>query len=530
MLPGKKLAADDYVEMVKRRAWLITIPPVLMLFAALVVSAHIPNAFQSEILIAIDPQRVPDAIVRSTVTLDTERRLDAITVKVLSRANLQRIIEEKNLYVEEREKLPMEDVVTLMRTNIEVQLQRARPNARGPETYSAFQVRFTYDDPKLAADVTQLLGTLFVDQNTSDRGALAEGTNAFLETQLKEARARLEQQERKVEAFRERHGKALPTQTQTNMQAITNAQMQLQGLVESMARDRDRKLMLERLYRDAINEPAPAAPPVAATAAGTTTASAREQLAAARANLAALQQKYLPDHPDVARARRLVADLEPKAAAEAAAAAASGTPATPTDPARRESLRQMAAEIESLDRQTAFKEQEERRLRGEIAEYQGRIESVPGLESEWTALTRDYETQQAEYKDLLAKSGAAKLALDLERQQIGELFRIVDPASVPLRPLRSLRLQVNAGGLALGLLLGIGLAFFLEFRDASFRSDTEVMEVLELPVLASVPYIESEDDRRRKRRRTLWASAAGATGAVAMIYTTWTLELWKSLI
>ncbi len=128
----------------------------------------------------------------------------------------------------------------------------------------------------------------------------------------------------------------------------------------------------------------------------------------------------------------------------------------------------MTAEIESLSRQIAFKESEERRVRDEIGEYQRRIEAVPGLESEWAALTRDYETQQLAYKDLLSKSEASKVAVDLEQQQIGEHFRIVDPAGVPVHPRPSIRRKINAGGLALGLLLGLGIAALLEVQGRVF--------------------------------------------------------------
>ncbi len=530
MLPGKKLGPADYVQMVRRRIWLIAIPPIVALFMALVVSSFIKDVYQSDILIAIDPQRVPESFVRSTVTLATDVRMDAIAVKVLSRTNLQRIIEEMDLYTERRLTTPIEDVVGLMHRNIEVQLERGRPNPRGIDAPSAFHVRFTYPDPVVAAQVTQHLGSLFVSQNTDDRGAMAQATNTFLESQLEEARTRLVAQERRLEAFRERHGKALPSQVPTNMQAITNAQMQVQSLVESIARDRDRKLMLERLYRDAVNEPPPP-PPVVASGGDTGPAagSAQQQLAAARATLASLEQRYKPDHPDIVRAKNNIAVLEPKAAAEASASSSASSPAAIVDPVRRERLRQMAAEIESLERQTAFKESEERRLRGEIADYQSRIEAVPGLESEFAALTRDYDTQQNAYKELLAKSDAAKLAVNLEEQQIAELFRIVDPAEVPLRPLTSLRMQVNAGGLVLGLLLGLGVAGLLEIRDASYRSDADVLEVLELPVLASVPYIQVEGEREKERRRLRWMSAAGAVCLVGMCYVTWALKLWKSL-
>jgi succinoglycan biosynthesis transport protein ExoP len=537
MLPGKNITPQEILKIARRRVALLVIPPLVTTFAALVYSSTLPNLYQSDMLIAVDPQRVPDSFVQSSVTLQTYQRLDAITVQVMSRTNLERVILENDLYPEFRRQVAIDDVVAEMRNNVRVELERGRPGPRGEEAPNAFHVRFTYPDPHIATRVTQQLGLLFVNQNQSDRRSQATATNSFLETQLAEARTRLEEQEGKLEGFRQRHGKELPTQMQSNMQAIASMQMQVQSIVESIARDRDRRQMLERLYQEGVNEPPPAvavAQPPGAQAAPEAS-SFRQQLANARASLAGLERRYTPDHPDVIRARRLVAELEPRAAAETAATreASTGDTATPAavgDPQRRESLRQMRAEIESLDRQATFKEAEERRMRGEIAEYQRRIEAVPGLESEWVKLTRDYDTQQTAYKSLLAKSEAAKVASDLEQENIGERFRIVDEARVPVRPVDMKRLRYNGLGLGIGLVLGVAIAALLELRDTSFRSDADVLEVLRLPVLANVPQVLTEAEIVRDRRKLVLLAVAGACCVVGAGYTTWILQLWKSVM
>jgi polysaccharide chain length determinant protein (PEP-CTERM system associated) len=540
MLPGKAFTARDVLQIARRRLWLIALPPFVVLFAALLYSSRVPDLYQSDMLIAIIPQRLPDSMVRSTVTLKTEERLDAIAVEVLSRTSLEQMITEMDLYPVERTTKPMEDVMATMRANLDVGLEPVRRGPRGPEPPHAFHVRFTYTDARTAAQVTEKVGSIIVEQNAKDRGALARATSRFLEEQLAGARVRLEEQERRLEGFRERHGNELPTQAQMNLQAIQSAQLQVQALVEAIARDRDRKHMLERLYRETLNEPAPMPPTPAPQSAGpgnaTPTGSARQQLEAARASLAGLELRYKADHPDIVRAKRLIADLEPKAAAEAAAAAESATSDTPgpgalpIDPARRESLRQMLAEIESLDRQTAFKQSEERRLRNEITEYQRRIEAVPGVESEWVKLARDYDTHQTAYKDLLNKSESAKMAVDLEDEQIGEQFRVIDSAGTPVQPLPSLRPAINGGGFAIGLILGLGIVALLELRDARFRSESDVLETLALPVLASVPRVYTASELRRERRWTVLLSAAGVACVAVAGYVTWTLKLWNSLI
>ena len=181
MLPGKKLGVPVILEMVRRRMWLLVIPPIVTLFGALVYSSTVSNVYQSDMLIVIDPQRVPDAFVRSTVTMETDRRMDAISVQVLSRTNLERMIETLSLYPEERKLLPMEEVAEKMRSNIKIDLEFPRPRWGVIPQPTSFHVRFTHPDPAIATEVTTQIGHLFVDQNIRDRGALAGATNRFLE-------------------------------------------------------------------------------------------------------------------------------------------------------------------------------------------------------------------------------------------------------------------------------------------------------------------------------------------------------------
>jgi protein tyrosine kinase modulator len=532
MLPGKTYTPADVLPLLRKNWWLILASLGMGAFAALVVSARIPNMYQSEMLVQIVPQRVPDSYVQSTVTLRTEERLDSLSQEIMSRTQLERLIQELDLYSRMRSKLPLEDVVEHMRLNIA--RVWVRPTRNQPA--DAFYLRFTYPDAKIATAVTGRLGALYIDQNERERGELAEATNDFLAAQLAEARLRLEAQERKLEAFRQRHSGRLPSQLDFNMQAIQNTQLQLQALVESLARDRDRKLMLERLHADAAAEPLPsplvASPPapggqIESSAAGAIL-TPQQQLDAARSTLERLSLRLTPEHPDIVRTKRSIEELERKIKAEPAkASGVSPGTESPEELQRRERLRQMRAELESLDRQIAFKESEERRLRSSVSDYQLRIAAVPALESEWIALSRDYDTLKEAYQKLLAKSEDSKVAADLERRQIGEQFRIVDPPSIPVRPISPDRAKINAAGAGLGLLLGFALVGLLELRDSSFRTEAEVVKLLDLPVLAQIPTVETPMDVQARRRRKLLSSAAAAAVVAAGGYVFWALKLWR---
>jgi polysaccharide chain length determinant protein (PEP-CTERM system associated) len=526
MLPNKKYKPADFIQIARRRWPIVVVPAAAGLLLALMVSSKIPNVYQAETLIQVVPQRVPNSFVPSTVTIKAEDRIDSLRQQVESRTQLERIIQDLDLYKDERTHRPMQDVVEGMKSNVDLQTVRPR---RPTDPVDAFFLRFTYVDPVVAARVTERLGTLYVRYNAEERGALAEGSKSFLESQLAEAKARLDEQDRRLQAFRERHAGRLPTQLQSNMQAIQATQAQRQSLVESLARDRDRRLMLERLYNDALATPTPVTQTTQAAVdpSQASALSPREQLRLARSALTRLELRLKEGHPDLRRQRKQVADLEREVAALGDSPQQPSEGASRDEVQRQERLSQMRAEIESLDRQITFKEGEERRLSGVIADYQNRIEAVPGVESEWTALTRDYDTLNDQFVSLLQKSQAAGVALDLENRQIGEQFRVVDAPRVPLRPISPMRPAISAGGLFAGFVVGGLLVLLLELTDRSLKSEADVEQVLALPVVAVLPMIVTENDRRRARTRGQLATAAGFAAVAGAGYVFWVMQLWK---
>jgi polysaccharide chain length determinant protein (PEP-CTERM system associated) len=459
--------------------------------------------------------------------------MDALESLVKSRAQLERLVTEFDLYQEERRRMPLEDVIDRMRDVILVEL--VRPGRNMPP--DSFHVRFSYGDPVVAARVTTRLGGIFVDQNARDRGDLADATSAFLTAQLADSKSRLEAHEKKMAAFRERNAGTLPTQAEFNLQAMQNVQTQLRSVTESIANDRERKLLLERLYNEGMAQP-PIVTPVAASANPAEGQAApgltlRQQVEAANAAVARLELRLKPQHPDLRRARAVAMDLQKRLEAEPPAAtqpAAAPVAANPAELQRRERLAQMKAEVESLDRQIVAKQREEQALTAELADYRRRIEAVPSTESEWVSLTRDYETLTTAYKNLLQKSEDSRVAADLERRQIGEQFRVLEPARVPARPVGPARLKVNGIGLGLGLFLGLLVVAVLELRDRTFRSETDITDVLALPVLALVPLVETTRERAvHVRRRRLLSTAVAATVLCAGIVF-WRLQLWKHVM
>ena len=537
MLPGRKFTPQDITRILSRRKWHLIIPVFVCTFTALMVSRFLPNRYQTDTLIQIVPQRVPDSYVRTTVTTDLDERLKSITQQIMSRTRLEDIITELNLYADERNKVPMEDLVGRLRNDIDVAVTPQRRVAGRLADPDSFRIVFTHTDPQTTMRVTEQLANWFIAENSRLRGMQADSTNEFIDSQLADARSRLEAQEKKVEAFRERYSGRLPSQMQTNMTAIQSQQMQLQSLISSLEIDRGRKVVTERLYQDAVAEQQAlaAAPPAPtpgqsndnAPAGGT----ARQQLEAARQRLSSLELRLTPEHPDIRRAKSMIAELEKKAEAEDKATptgtVAHAGPVSIDETRRRERISGLRAELEGLGRTIASKELEERRLRGQIADYQSRIESVPGLESEWISLSRDYDTLQETYRGLLQKSEESKVSANLERRQIGEQFRVLDPPRVPNKPMSPQRLIVNLGGFALGLVIGLALAGLLEFVDSTYRTEVDVTNALSLPVLAVVPNVPTAADLKQAARRRRLVAISAVAVLVVSAGVGVALQLWR---
>ena len=129
---------------------------------------------------------------------------------------------------------------------------------------------------------------------------------------------------------------------------------------------------------------------------------------------------------------------------------------------------------------------------------------------------RDYNTLQEGYTSLLRKSQDSSIAVNLERRQIGEQFRILDGARLPERPISPNRGRINLMGILAGLGVGMGLVALLEYRDSSFKTDDDIVSTLALPVLAVIPVMTNAGERRAERRRRVLLAAAASIGCMTI--------------
>jgi len=535
MLPGKTYTPDDYLRMAWRRRWLIVIPLIAIGASTAVVAAFLPNQYRASTSILIIPQRVPEDFVQSTVTAQLGERLNVITQQILSRTRLERIIQEFNLYERERQRLIMEDVVEGMRRDIAVSID-SPSRRRGDPT--SFRISFESQEARTAMRVTERLASLFVQENLEDRSLMADQTNQFLQGQMEEAKRRLVEQEKRLQEFRQRNNGQLPDQVQSNLSLLQSTQTQLQGVIEGGNRDRDRLQLLEKNLAELL-QAGPASVPAPAPISGpdgVPVGTAAQQLENARASLRILELRLKPDHPDMGRAKRLIAELEAKAEAEVLQQPLSTqSPAAPVIPVDRNMMARIEAlrrEMQEVQQRLESGRREAARLQLAITSHTSRVQAAPALESQMSELMRDYATVQQSYTSLLRKSEESQMAVNLERRQIGEQFRIIDGARLPERPVSPDRVRINLMGILGGLAFGLGLVALLEYKDTSLKNDDDVVTTLSLPVLAVIPLMTNATERRASRRKKLLLAASASVfcmvvaAAVMMVWRLRLVEAW----
>lgn len=226
----------------------------------------------------------------------------------------------------------------------------------------------------------------------------------------------------------------------------------------------------------------------------------QQELQSLLAQEADLKARYTPDYPDVKAVERKIEDVRHEMA-QAPAVAASAPSAPRNEPA---SLLQLRAQIKAEELSLAQKKHDQAAIQSQIKLYQDRISSSPMVQEQYKNLTRDYQTAQESYASLLKNMQQAKMANDLERQQQGEQFRVMDEPNLPDAPASPKRPVFAMGGLVLGLMVGLGIVGLIEYRDTALRSERDIWAFTKLPTLATISLIDGLSTAQPKPKRKLF--------------------------
>jgi uncharacterized protein involved in exopolysaccharide biosynthesis len=514
-----------------------------------------PASYSATGTILIEQQELPSDLVHPTITSYADQRIQVISQRVMTTDNLLRIVERYDLYPWLRKYEPREVVLERMRDDINFRMISADVidprQGRPTQANIAFALSYNSHSAETAARVANELVSLYLDENVKSRRQKTAEAEGFLDDEANKLEKNIAHLEAGLATFKDKHINTLPDQTLLNHETLLRAnddlrdidtqlrsldqqstylQAQLEQLTpnsqvytstgERVLSPADRLKFLRTEYARVSAIYVANHPDVLRLKreieglereVGQVDSSndLQRQLQDAGAQLAQLQLRYAPDHPDVIRLQKQVDTLKTLTASSTAPRAPSHE--QPDNPAYIEIKAQ--SDAAAAQRDSLLQKRVE--IQGKIADLEHRLAAAPGVQRDYNALARELDNEQLTYRDVRQKQMAAQLSDNLESEQKGERFTLIDPPRVPERPSSPNRPMLMSLGFLLALAAGLGTVALLESRDGSVRNRRELELMLEVPPLAILPLMLTNADRARLRWQRHCA-LAGTVGVFAL--------------
>jgi polysaccharide chain length determinant protein (PEP-CTERM system associated) len=482
-----QLTLTDYVAILRRRAWLIVGSFFGTLVLGIAVALLLPSVYRATGTILIESQQIPVDLVQASVTSYADERIEVIKQRVMTRENLLRIIRKYNLFADAGPTFTPSEQIDEMRKTIAVDLVNAniRSDRRGSATI-AFQLSFEHKRAEVAQAVANDLVTLFLDENVKVRTERASQTTEFLTQEADKLKKDLDALEAQIAAFKQEHGKTLPENVALGLAAMQRAEADLRQV------ERDYAAAEESLR--AVEAERGAAQSQSSDGAGNLA-----ELQRARAEVTRLSATYTEDHPDLRAARRRVESLE-----QAGAENSDASPAV-ADAA----LRRIDARATALRDRLKVLAAQRGALRGRIGQMDTQLVRSPQVERGLTALTRDYQSAQKKYEEILAKKMTAQVAENLEGDQKAERFAVLEPPTLPDRPIKPDRKKLIALSLLLAMAAPVGAVALMEALHGTVRGVGQISAIVGQKPLVTVPLIPVAAELASRKRVVLMLAGGG---------------------
>jgi len=515
----------------------------------------LPPTYRSTATILIEQQEIPQELVRSVITSFADQRVQVISQRVMTTQNLLELVNRYDLYPDIRRTEPREVLLDKIRGDIGMHMISADVidprSGRPTQATIAFTVSYQSRSPDLALKVANELTSLYLNENLTSRTQLGRQTETFFGDEATRQAAHIAELDHKLTAFKEKHRNDLPELVQFNQETMARTELDLHDAQNKLDAEDAQRVLLEaqlaqinptsQVFSDTgerVMGPedrlkalksqlasykarfAADHPDVISTQrevdgleqqvkADDDTGDRLRDLEEARAQLARAREKYSADHPDVIRLQRTVDSLEK----DVESAARTGKRREATIHSDNPVYIQVKGQIDALAVERERSEKRRDELEAKFEDYEHRLAQSPEVEREYHAMSRELDTAQLEYRQILAKQTESQVSENLETERKGERFTMIEPPQMPEKPVSPNRLLIVILGLVLSVGMSGGAAALHESFDASVRGPGDIRRLLQVPALASIPLIVTQQDRarRKKRVRLSWA------GTIALV-------------
>ncbi len=509
-----QIKPEHILDILFRGKWLLVIPLCITLTIGITKTLTSNKIYEASTLILIQPQRVPTNYVQSVVTDNVNQRISTMSQQILSRSNLERIINQFGLYNKQKG-MYLEDKIANMRKRIQIKLDRGRSSSK------TFSISYRGSDPDRVMRIANTLAAYYMDENLRVREAQAVGTSEFLDSELEKTRKNLEEREQRLAAYRTKYMGGLPDELDSNLKTLDRLQKQLSDKNMELREARNAKAMIETQIsqsREMLVQPFE--DPFASSDFedyNTLVDSMNENnLKVAQAQYDNLLLQYTEKHPDAVKLKKTIDKLTVIVEAERKAFKKKQQEELEKEKLREQeeekallsteesnmefTAMQQGSQLQNIKNLIATLKNDIKAIEEKMALYQQRVEDTPKRELELQSLKRDYANIQGVYHSLLDRKLEAELSVNMERKQKGEQFKILDHAQLPEKPISPNVKMLLLLSVASGLAIGGGILAVKEIIGFSvIRRDDQIENRLGLNVLAVIPILKSSRDIMKQR-------------------------------
>lgn len=476
--------------------WYAVVITWIVSIAGWVFVYRMPDNYQASARVYVDSQSILQPLLANMTTVpNLEQQVAFMRRTLISRPNVERVMRMVDLDIKPRTPKETEGLVDALMSQIKI---------TGTERDDIYTISYSNPNPKLGKDVVQSLLTIFVEGSFGGKKQDSEKAVQFIDDQIKSYEEKLVAAENALKDFKIKHMGMLPGQGGDYSSKM------------GMLSDQLNQARLE--YAEAEQARNALARQIAAATSGTAEVAVENpeldgRISNLHKNLDQLRMQYTEEHPDIAAAKRLLAQLEARKVEESKRTRrADGALANPM--------------VQQLNVALATEEARLASLRARVDEYQARrtrmmsqSAAAPEIEAQLAQLNRDYEVNKDNYEKLVERREAAKLSGDLSAATDVLTFRVIDPPTAPLAPSGPNRPRLFSLVFGLAVVVGLGVAFLMSQLRPTFMSQRALRDVTGLPILGSVGMNWTAEQKVRSRRRMYAFSAAvvvlfGAYGGV----------------
>ncbi len=498
-----------FVAILKRRIWYFILPFILVLTTIVGIAYSLPAVYRSTGTILIEQQGLPTDVVRSSVSSFASERVAMIQQRVMAADNLIGLMEAHNLYAGLRSGEDATAAIKQMRSDVTLEMMVEEVidprSGRATEATIAFSVSFDADSPEVAQAVAAELAALYLEENAKERQQVTQEATQFLAQEANRISDEIAGLEERLAEFKTNAGESLPEAMNANLEFVRRTYDRLRDVDQSINSLTEGTILLE----GELARVEPYRPLVSTT--GDPVLSPTDQLKSLEAQAVALAARYSAEHPDRIKVERELKSL--RAALGGGRGTSSVGSMDPDNPA----YIQLRARLLANEAQLGALQKSRAELVEQLATYEKRIAEAPLVERGYLALTRDYESALARYREVRAKLMDAELAESLETQSKGERFTLIDPPRLSEEPIQPNRPSMVFLGFVLAIGSGVGSVVLRDTIDNRLYGAQAVTRVAGTAPLAVIPFINTVADRHRRRRRRLLLAVGAIAGLLVLV-------------